>query len=55
MAPINTLGYGVVGTNIARSLNDFGYSLFPIGNLEWQSELDGAAIKSGISKDLPSI
>jgi len=50
MAPINTLGYGVVGTNIARSLNDFGYSLFPIGNLEWQSELDGAAIKSGISR-----
>jgi glycosyltransferase involved in cell wall biosynthesis len=40
VAPINTLGYGVVGCNIFKSLLSGGntVSLFPIGNVDWPSD-----------------
>lgn len=40
--PINSLGYGVVGTNIAKSLNDLdiNVSLFPIGEVNLASQED---------------
>jgi glycosyltransferase involved in cell wall biosynthesis len=36
LAPINTLGYGVVGTNVTLALSELGYEpvLFPIGKIE---------------------
>ena len=35
MAPINTLGYGVVGTNLLKYLSkQMDIALFPIGNVD---------------------
>jgi glycosyltransferase involved in cell wall biosynthesis len=40
--PINGLGYGVAGTNIAKELYKAGHnvSLFPIGNIQLEDELN---------------
>lgn len=39
VAPINQLGYGVVGYNILRALKEDSPSYYPIGNPEWESDL----------------
>lgn len=50
MAPINDLGYGVVGANIAFHLSLKGnYSLFPIGGISVHSESMKTAIVSGLN------
>ena len=39
LAPINTLGYGVVGLNVLKSLSRYNdVSLFPIGNIDAQED-----------------
>ena len=50
VAPINTLGYGVVGCNVFKSLvaNGHKVSYFPIGNPEWPDAGIQNAIKSSI-------
>ena len=41
IAPINTLGYGVVGLNILKhTVSRFNVSLFPIGNLDASNAKD---------------
>ena len=47
MAPVNPLGYGVVGLNLAKELNKItNVSLFPIGNIDVSTEEDAVAIKA---------
>ena len=49
MAPINPLGYGVVGLNVSKELaKNAGVSLFPIGNPEVSTQEDASAIQSCI-------
>lgn len=40
IAPINTLGYGVVGCNVFKSLVADGHSIsyFPLGNVDWPAD-----------------
>lgn len=42
VAPINQLGYGVVGFNVLKAAVDRGHtvSYFPIGNVSWDSDLN---------------
>ena len=49
MAPINSLGYGVVGLNVSKELaKNAEVSLFPIGNPEVSTQEDASAIQSCI-------
>ena len=49
MAPINSLGYGVVGLNVSKGLaKNAEVSLFPIGNPEVSTQEDASAIQSCI-------
>ena len=50
VAPINQLGYGVVGCNVLKSLQEAGHetSYFPIGQPSWDSDL--SFVKSAIEK-----
>ena len=49
MAPINPLGYGVVGLNITKELSKIAeVSLFPIGSTEVTSQIDADAMKACI-------
>jgi glycosyltransferase involved in cell wall biosynthesis len=51
MAPINQLGYGVVGLNIFKALCDVAnVSLFPIGQPQVTSQHDADAVKAGLAK-----
>ncbi len=49
MAPINTLGYGVVGTNLLKYLsNQMDIALFPIGNVDITRPEDISIIQNAI-------
>lgn len=51
MAPVNSLGYGVVGLNAVKELsNKSEVSLFPIGGIEVTSQQDADIIKSCVDK-----
>ena len=53
MAPINPLGYGVVGLNVVKQLNKNGLvSLFPIGNVEVTNQHDADIVKECIENQL---
>ena len=46
MAPINPLGYGVVGLNVCKELSkNTSISLFPIGNPEVTTQEDAELIQ----------
>lgn len=50
MAPLNQLGYGQVGINVAKSLSDkCNLSLSPIGGVELTSEKDVDIIRTAVS------
>lgn len=50
IAPINTLGYGVVGLNILKhTMSRFDVALFPIGNVETSDQQDASLITQAIS------
>jgi len=50
IAPINTLGYGVVGFNIFKhAISHLNISLFPIGNIDSSNSDDTALIQKGIA------
>lgn len=61
VAPINQLGYGVVGCNVLKALHEAGHtvSYFPIGNPNWDCDLPFVKITNQQSKmlngDAPSI
>lgn len=63
MAPINKLGYGVVGLNILKSLikNNINVTLFPIGQFEITNKEDNEIIKNAIDnqksfdRNIPSL
>ena len=61
VAPINQLGYGVVGCNVLRALMDQGHtvSYFPIGKPTWDSDLPFVKVAADQAKmynpDAPSI
>lgn len=50
--PINQLGYGVVGLNMVKALQnlDVDVSLFPIGNVEVTNQEDANAIQKAINR-----
>lgn len=49
LAPINTLGYGVVGLNIFKhALSDLNIALFPIGNVDTSNPHDISLINNSI-------
>ena len=49
MAPINTLGYGVVGTNLLKYLSQqLDVALFPIGNVDITRSEDVPIIQNAI-------
>ena len=49
MAPVNPLGYGVVGLNIVKELSKSNsVSLFPIGNPEVTTQEDATIIQECI-------
>lgn len=50
VAPINQLGYGVVGYNVLKSLQTAGHevSYFPLGNPSWDSDL--SFVKSALEQ-----
>ena len=53
MTPINSLGYGVAGLNILKSLRkDVEVSCFPIGSPEVSSQEDADAVQEALSRRL---
>lgn len=50
MAPINSLGYGIAGLNVLKSLNrDIAVSLFPIGNSQVSSPEENLLLQQCVS------
>jgi glycosyltransferase involved in cell wall biosynthesis len=51
MTPVNSLGYGVAGVNILKSLGkDVAVTCFPIGNVEVTSQEDSDAVQEALSR-----
>jgi len=51
MTPINSLGYGVAGLNILKSLKkDTNISCFPIGSIEITTQEDADAVRDSASR-----